>query len=248
MAVTFRVESFEGPLDLLLQLVEQEELAISNVSLAKVAEQFLQYVQSSKTIPTEELADFLVIAAKLMYLKSKLLLPSLVDQELEEGPDLETQLREYQRFVAASREIDKMWNAGNRSYVRTPRATSWRTEVSFAPPPGVTTDSLVALMRRVIARLEPIVRLPKASIERAVSIQEKIRDLFTRIRSHAKTSFHTFIQGANTRTEAIVSFLALLELVKQRFVVVDQKSLFHDIDISTAPDAPQHDPLAESFV
>lgn len=247
MAVTFQVESFEGPLDLLLQLVEQEELDISSVSLAKVAEQFLKYVESSKEIPPEELADFLVIAAKLMYLKSKLLIPSLMDEELEEGPDLETQLREYQRFVAASRELDTMWKAGNRSFVREQRAMK-RTEVEFAPPVGVTADSLAALMHRVIARLEPIVRLPKASIERAVSIQEKIRDLFTRIRSHAKTSFHTFVKDANNRTEAIVSFLALLELVKQRFVVVDQKALFHDIDIASAPDAPQHDPLAESFV
>lgn len=247
MAVTFQVESFEGPLDLLLQLVEQEKLDISNVSLAKVAEQFLHYVESTKTIAPEELADFLVIAAKLMYLKSKLLIPSLIDEELEEGPDLETQLREYQRFVAASREIDTMWKAGNRSYVRSQRATTWRTEVAFSPPPGLTSESMAALMHRVIARLEPIVRLPKASIERAVSIQEKIRDLFTRIRSHAKTSFHTFVKDAGSRTEAIVSFLALLELVKQRFVVVDQKALFHDIDIASSPDAPSHDPLAESF-
>jgi segregation and condensation protein A len=237
MAVTFRIESFEGPLDLLLQLVEQEELDISNVSLAKVAEQFLRYVESTKSIVPEELADFLVIAAKLMYLKSKLLIPSLIDEELEEGPDLETQLR----------EVDAMWKAGNRSYVRQQRWVK-QTDVAFAPPTGVTSESLAALMHRVIARLEPIVRLPKASIERAVSIQEKIRDLFTRIRSHAKTSFHTFVKDAGSRTEAIVSFLALLELVKQKFVVVDQKALFHDIDIASSPDAPQHDPFAESFV
>lgn len=247
MAVTFRIESFEGPLDLLLQLVEQEELDISNVSLAKVAEQFLRYVESTKSIVPEELADFLVIAAKLMYLKSKLLIPSLIDEELEEGPDLETQLREYQRFVAASREVDAMWKAGNRSYVRQQRWVK-QTDVAFAPPTGVTSESLAALMHRVIARLEPIVRLPKASIERAVSIQEKIRDLFMRIRSHAKTSFHTFVKDAGSRTEAIVSFLALLELVKQKFVIVDQKALFHDIDIASSPDAPQHDPFAESFV
>lgn len=247
MAVTFRVESFEGPLDLLLQLVEQEELAISTVSLARVAEQFLTYVKEHEGIPPAELADFLVVAAKLMYMKSKLLLPSLVDEELEEGPDLETQLREYQRFVAASRDIDAMWRSNRRSFVRAERPRK-QTEVGFFPPADLTRDGMAAIMRRVIARIEPIIRLPKASIERAVSIQEKIRDLFRRVTVHAKTTFHTFVQGSESRTEAIVSFLALLELVKQRFVVVDQQSLFHDIDIAGAPDAPQHDPFAESFV
>ncbi|MFA5935491.1 MAG: segregation/condensation protein A [Patescibacteria group bacterium] len=247
MAVTFRVQDFEGPLDLLLQLVEQEELDISNISLAKVAEQFLDHVNEAKNIPPEELADFLVVAAKLMYMKSKLLLPSLVDEELEEGPDLETQLREYQKFVAASREIDAMWKAGHRSFVRADRPMK-RVEIGFAPPPGVTSNDLAAIMRRVIARIEPIIRLPKASIERIVSIQEKIRDLFQRIKSHAKTTFHTFLKGTESRTEAIVSFLALLELVKQRFVLVDQKNLFNDIDISASPDAPEADPLAHSFV
>jgi segregation and condensation protein A len=247
MSVTFRVDAFEGPLDLLLQLVEQEQLDISTVSLAKVAEQFLDHVNASTTIVPEELADFLVVAAKLMYMKSKLLLPSLTDEELDEGPDLETQLREYQRFVAASRQIDAMWKSEHRSFVRAERPVK-RMEAEFAPPPGLTRDMLADVMRRVIARIEPIVRLPKASIERVVSIQEKIRDLFRRVNVHAKTTFHSFVKDSASRADAIVSFLALLELVKQRFVVVDQKALFHDIDIASSPDAPQSDPLAESFV
>jgi segregation and condensation protein A len=247
MAVTFRIEHFEGPLDLLLQLVEQEELDISTVALAHVAEQFLAHIQASQTIVPEELADFLVVAARLMYLKSKLLLPSLIDQELEEGPDLETQLREYQRFVAASKEINELWNGNSRSFPRAERPMKQAT-VGFSPPMSLTLEEMGAIMRRVIARIEPIIRLPKASIERAVSIQDKIQDLFHRIRTHAKTSFHTFLKDAPSRGDAIVSFLALLELVKQRFVLVDQKDLFHDIDISASPDAPENDPLAHSFV
>ncbi len=247
MAVTFRVESFEGPLDLLLQLVEQEQLDISTISLATVADQFLQHVQSATQIPPEELADFLVVAAKLMYLKSKMLLPSLVDEELEEGPDLEQQLREYRRFVSASREIDAMWKSGQRSFARVERAAP-RVAQGFFPPADVTAETLRDVMRRVIARIEPLIRLPKTSIERAVSIQEKIQDLFHRVRHHAKMTFHSFVEQSSTRTDAIVSFLALLELVKQRFVLVHQSSLFHDIDIAVAPDAPSVDPLAESFV
>lgn len=247
MAVTFRVEQFEGPLDLLLQLVEQEELDISRVSLAKVAEQFVEYVQQSSQIPPEELADFLVVAAKLMYIKSKLLIPELHEAELEEGPDLESQLREYQRFVAASKEIDVRWRAGNRSFVRIGMPLKL-VPSGFVPPLEVTLEVLHSTMRRVIARLEPIIRLPQASIERAVSIQDKIRDLFDRVKGQAKTSFHAFVAGSLGRTEAIVSFLALLELVKQRFVRVDQRNLFHDIAITAHESPPDAEILADSFV
>jgi segregation and condensation protein A len=93
----------KAPLDLLLQLVEEEKLEISNISLATVADQFVSYVNDRPGIPLEEVADFLVIAAKLMYLKSKLLFPTFVDPEMEEGPDLAAQLQRYQQFVHAAK-------------------------------------------------------------------------------------------------------------------------------------------------
>ena len=93
-----KTEQFQGPLDLLLSLIESQKLDISQIALAQVTDQYLTYLDQAQDIGATELADFLVVAAKLMYMKSKLLLPSLVDEELEEGPDLETQLREYQKF------------------------------------------------------------------------------------------------------------------------------------------------------
>lgn len=247
MAVTFRIEHFEGPLDLLLQLVEQEKLDISQVSLAKVADQFVTYVNEHPKIELEEMADFLLVAAKLVYLKSKLLLPSLYDQEMEEGPDLEAQLRLYREFIRASREIDKMWKSKRRSFTRSRRPMK-RTEVEFAPPSGVTVETLCELMRRVIVRLMPLVALPTAAIERVVTVQEKIKQLFSRIRDVARTTFRDFLGRGKTKPEAVASFLALLELVKQRFVRVSQTALFHDIDIEAHPDAPATDPLVESYV
>lgn len=247
MSVSFRIEHFEGPLDLLLQLVEQEKLDISSVSLASVAEQFVGYVNERKDIPLEEVADFLVIAAKLMYLKSRLLFPSLVDASLEEGPDLETQLRRYRAFIDASKRINAMWMSGMRSYVRSSEPVR-RREARFAPPPGVASSSLADAMRRVIARLEPLRSLPQAAVERVVTIQEKIRILFHRVREMARTSFYAFVGRKATKADVVVSFLALLELVKQRFVRVNQTDMFQDIDIETHPDAPSAPPLAESFV
>jgi len=246
MAYTVNIEHFEGPLDLLLQLVEKNELEISKISLAAVAEQFVNYMQNS-TVPPEEMADFLVVATRLVYMKSKLLLPGLEDAEMEEGPDLEAQLRQYQMFVAAARQIDVKWKDGQCSFTRNP-VMARRREVKFVPPTNANVDVMVELMRRVIARIEPIIHLPKAAVRRAISLHERIRELFARIKKHATLSFKTILASAAHKEDAVVSFLALLELIKQRFVTVSQAELFNDISIAANPEAPEHDPLAESFI
>ena len=247
MSVTFKVEKFEGPLDLLLQLVEKNELDISTISLAAVAEQFVEHIRGNTSIPLEEVADFLVVAAKLMYLKSKLLLPSLEVSELEEGPSLEDQLRRYRQFIELSKFIDAMWKSGDRSFPRTARAVKQR-EAIFSPPVGITTESLRELMLRVIAKLEPLVKMPQAALERVVSIQEMIGSLYAKIKANAKTSFRNFVGNQAVKGEVIVSFLALLELVKQGFVRVGQSDPFDDINIERHPEAPAQDPFAHSYV
>ncbi len=232
MPTVFRVDQFEGPLDLLLQLVEKEELDITEISLAAVAEQYVQYLNTNKgKIPAEELADFLVIAAKLVFLKSRLLIPNLDEEVLDEGPDLATQLRLYQRFVDAARKIEVRWNEGLVSYARDRRPVR-SLEKTFSPPPSVTVDTLKEVMGRVIARLTPIVQLPQAAVRRVITIQEKISELANRLRSKTKTTFSHFIAHAKDRQERVVSFLALLELVKQRVIKVDQANLFEEIEIA----------------
>lgn len=232
MSVTFRVESFEGPLDLLLQLIEREELDISQISLAKVAEQYVERLQANKgQIPPEELADFLVIAAKLVYLKSKLLIPELEDAELDEGPDLATQLRQYQQFMDAAKWVNDRWNEVHISYQRDRSKPMRSLEPQFSPPKGVTTDLMRQLMERVIVRLTPIVRLPQAAIKRIIRIQDKIADFARRLRLESKMTFSSFVHGSKDKQERLVSFLALLELVKQRVVNAEQEGSFEDIDI-----------------
>ena len=245
MAVQFRIERFEGPLDLLLQLVEQEKLDISEISLATVADQFVNHIQATSDIPLEELADFLVVAAKLVYIKSRLMLPDMHDDELEEGPDLESQLRMYRAFVEASKVVDAMWKSDRQSFVRGKRPIRLQ-EVSFSPPSNATATMLEEIMRRVIARIEPIAALASAAVERVVTVQEKIREMYAKIGSQMKLSFHTFIGKAAKKIEAVASFLALLELVKQKFVRVNQGNSFADISIEAHPDAPEGDPFLES--
>jgi segregation and condensation protein A len=231
MSYSVHIESFEGPLDLLLQLVESDKVEITSVSLMEVTEPFVKHVRENQgKIPPEELADFLVVAAKLVYLKSKALLPNLVDAELEEGPDLETQLRLYKAFAEAAAKIAELVKTGQASYARTYRRPK-REEPSFTPPEGVTPVGLRDLYRQAVRRLEPLVALPKASVERVISIEDKIDQLRKRVTGLMHSSFHRFLKESHDRHEMIVSFLALLELIKQRVVQVEQEQHFSDIKL-----------------
>lgn len=232
MAYSVRIEHFEGPLDLLLQLVESQEMEITKVSLLQVTEPYVQHVRENQgNIPPDELADFLVIAAKLVYLKSKALMPELHDPSLEEGPSLEEQLRLYKAFAAAAGKIDERVKAGTVSFSRNRRAIR-QTEPVFVPPAGVTPETLHDLFMRIVKRLQPVLELPKAAIARAVTIEEKINQLADRVRAVLRVSFHRFLAEAEDRHEMVVSFLALLELVKQRVVTFEQPELFHEIHLS----------------
>lgn len=231
MSFAVQVEQFEGPLDLLLQLVESSEVAITELSLIAVVDPFIKHVEANRgTIATEELADFLVIASKLVYLKSKALLPDLGDAELEEGPDLASQLRTYKQFVDVAKKLAMLVKDGRLSFTRN-KVTVWKREVSFQPPADMTKGTLHDLFDRVLRRLQPVVDLPQASIERVFTIEEKMSSLHERIRAAVKVSFHRFLAESGSKKEMIVSFLALLELVKQRSVVVQQGNLFDEIHL-----------------
>ena len=227
-----KVENFEGPLDLLLKLIEREERDITTVALAKVTDQYIEQLKGLAEIPVEELADFLVVAARLLYLKSRMLLPLLQwDQEEEDG-DLERRLRMYKEYVEAAKKVQAMLAKRRHTYVREKPPVE---ALGFAPPAGLTADKMAELFREVLHRLIPVVKPPEGVIEKTVSIHEKIRHIQGLIAAHAKVSFRSVLQSAETRAEIIVTFLALLELVKQRHVTVRQQDHFGEIELETAP-------------
>ncbi|MBI4090763.1 MAG: segregation/condensation protein A [Candidatus Komeilibacteria bacterium] len=223
----FSVEQFEGPLDLLLKLIEDEKLDITTISLAKVADQYLAYLQEQEEVlPAEEIADFLVVAAKLIYIKSKYLLPSL-ELEEEEG-DLEQQLKIYREYYQASKVIHKMIGKKKFSYVRSVPLKLPR-EQHFSPPQHLTTHALADAFKLVIGKLEVIIRLPKIFLKNTISIREKIQSLKDAI-ERGIFHFHRLYDKTN-KQDIIVSFLALLELVKTRHVAVEQTAMFSEITI-----------------
>jgi len=226
-----RLEKFQGPLDLLLQLIEQQELDITEVSLAQVTDQYLKYLDKVEVLNPEEVADFLVVASKLLLIKSRLLLPNLNLGGEEEAKELEQQLKLYREYLEAGRVIDKLWRRGTIAWVRA-KPLLLRPVGEFSPPPALKMPMIETAFRRVIAALEPIIKLPEVTLQRAISIQEKIEALSNLILKCVTVSWQTFVGQAQDKTEVIVSFLALLELVKQRQLVVEQPALFHDITIS----------------
>ncbi len=234
---TIHLEQFEGPLDLLLQLIEDQKLDITQVSLATVTDQFLQYLSGLESLPSDELADFLVVAAKLLLIKSRVLLPSMALDD-EDEVDLERQLKIYREYYEASKRIHAMILKRRYSFARGTSLKVGVAERAFRPPENIVSDDLARIFRVILKRLEPFLTIPEEVIVRTVNIREKISRIRERILSEATMNFQTLLEEASTKTEIIVTFLALLELVKQRLVVVVQDEVFSPIAIQRRDESP----------
>jgi len=223
---------FEGPLDLLLHLIERDDLDITAVSLVAVADQYLAAIRGSDGVDPQALAEFIAIGAKLLYLKSRALLPRLPEEgevtlESDEvGRELVDLLREYRRFAEVVGMLQDRQDAGLRLYPRT------------APPPalppgpgldGVTVDALYRLMIDVLARMpaEPRVALARDS----VTIDQQIESFRERLRRYGKFSFRRAISACRSRIEVIVSFMAILELLKGGECDARQAKAWGDIEV-----------------
>ncbi len=226
-----QIPVYEGPLDLLLQLIERAELDITAVALALVTEQYLQYIRQMQEARAEEISAFLVIAAKLIQIKSEALLPRPPAREAgEEDPaeNLARQLRIYKRFKEISTLLEQRDAQGLHTYLR------------LAPPPKVEgrldlsdltlMDLLEAaessfLQEKEKQSLGTVISAPK------VTIRQKIAYISERLSKSQKSSFKELVGSGNSRLEVVVTFLALLELVKRYRVSARQEALFGDIHI-----------------
>ena len=227
MSHIIKIEKFEGPLDLLLQLIESADLDITEVALSEVADQFMQYLSQVESKNSEELADFLVIASRLLLIKSRVLLPDLhIDDELD-AIELETQLKIYKEYYEASKKIEQILTSKKVLFVRSKIPLD--IEMLFNPPKNLDSERLKKIFLQIIKEIEPIIKLPQKSMLRAVSIKEKIEYIKNRILSGMNLSFSDLIKESKDRTEIVVSFLGILELVKQRQVVVKQTNMFEEI-------------------
>ncbi len=223
---------FEGPLDTLLSLIEKRKLFINDISLAQVADDYITYVRSLENFPIADSAHFILIASTLVLIKSKSLLPNLTLTEEEQSSieDLEDRLKQYQKYKDLSVHLKERFGK-HMMYQRLP---SKNTVMVFAPDKNTTVSKIFETIKNVIAAIPKADLVPKAIVQKVISLEEMIENLTTRITSSFKMSFKDFAGiGKEDKVTVIVSFLAMLELVKQGIIHVRQDKDFHDIEMET---------------
>jgi segregation and condensation protein A len=234
MAYSVKVKDFEGPFDLLLGLIESRELSINEIYLAEITDQYLDYLKGLESFPLEEVASFVVVASTLMLIKSRSLLPSLeiTTEEEKSITELEDRLKIYQKIRELALGLQK--NIGKEPMFE--REAFKGFEINFLEPEGVNIEKLHSLLQNVLASLPVKEKLPEVEVKKIITLEEKILELTDRIQNSLQMSFREFAgagrHGAEIKAEIIVSFLAMLELVKQGIIMVKQEENFDNISIS----------------
>ena len=233
--------NFEGPLELLLSLIEEKKLFVNEISLAEVTNDYIAHIKSLSDIPSEKhianVSYFILIAATLILIKSKSLLPNLAltEDETEKITDLENRLRLYKIIKEASIDVNNNFGA---KIIFMPNERIW-SEPMFSPDPLITMVNMSQSMTDTLNHIpQKIEKLPEIEIKKIINLDEVINGLTDRIQSAINLSFKEFTKsyGAQNVEEAkvhvIVSFLAMLELVREGIIDVIQNSSFGDIEIN----------------
>ncbi len=230
-ALTFSFKSnvFEGPLELLIELVEKRKLLINDISLASVTDEYIRHVSEMQEKSLPHTAQFVQLAATLLLIKSKSLLPVLELTKEEEATidDLEDRLRQYQVFRDAGVYLASIFGK-NRLY--SPKFVAPKDAV-FVPDDWCNMSALHEAMGSVLQNLPKKEFKPKVQVKQTISLEEMMVSLQKRIESQLKTRFSEIRAEATEHKTVIVGFLAILELFKQGNVLVTQLGRFDDIEI-----------------
>ena len=225
---SIKTDAYQGPFELLLDLIETRKLLVNDLTLSNITEDFIQHVRAQSAFPVEETANFIQIAATLLLIKSKSLIPdlALTDEETADVEDLKRRLEAYEKVREATRELSRIFGrtvmlpAGERV-----------PEISFAPSDDLSVNALAEALARVLATREVVEELPEARVKPLVTIEEMMDRLAKRVQSAMTLSFNEFSGNQKEKIEIIVSFLAVLELVKQDAVAAEQFTAHGDISI-----------------
>lgn len=233
-----KTEQFEGPLDLLLTLIEKRKLFIGDFALARVADDYIAHIRRFEKFPVADVANFLLVASTLVLIKSKAILPELNLSEEEESSidDLKRRLKMYELFRSLAQEIRETYGK-KIIFERSARA---EISVVFAPDKRLTPHAIGAAIENVLRALPKKTELPRATVKKVLSIEEMMERIAQQVKEALKTSFSQFARykrghspSRDERVTIIVSFLAMLELIKQGVIHVTQGERHGDIDIET---------------
>ena len=249
-AYAVSLPSFQGPLDLLLQLIEKEELDINAISLMAVTDQYLRTIATLEALEPGALADFLVIASRLLYLKSLSLLPkpNVVEEAEEESIDaLIKQLLDYRRFKQAATLLQEREAQGLRVYVRTAPKPALERKLDLS---NLDLNKLHNALRRVLQRIPSDPPMPRVKTypitvsEQIENVRSYLHQRFTNSPNEPPITFTELLGQGSTRLEVVVTFLAILELIKQRELSADQENTFGEIilvPLMAQSEAPEPD-------
>jgi segregation and condensation protein A len=237
---------YAGPLDLLLQLIEHAELDITTLALAQVTDQYLAYIHQMQ-VPADEISAFLVVAAKLLQIKSEALLPRPPVREAGEedlGEALARQLQIYKRFKELANWLDEREALHLQTYLRVapPLKIEGRLDLS-----DISLADLLAAAQDIFSEQADKQALGTVISAPRITIREKIRLIAERLRQHPNTTFNSLLGQKPSRLEVVVTFLALLELVKRYRVAARQAGLFTDIQIEKMEDWGKDEELEIEF-
>jgi segregation and condensation protein A len=246
-----QLEIFEGPLDLLLYLVKKEEVDIHEVNLTKIATQFIEYVQLMKELDLDIAGEFLVMAATLMYIKSRELLPKNQQMEAPEDEDEEDprwelirQLVEYRKFKDAAAKLQERELLQEQVYARVPGRPEFTAEPAAPQKPEVSIFDLVNAVSSILKRFGQRTQT-RDVFEEKWTVSEKIEMIGSLLRQKSRMRFSELFEEAMHRSEIVVTFLALLELIRMKHLRVTQEEAFAEIEISAAAPPPPPLPHAE---
>jgi segregation and condensation protein A len=240
---TVHLPGFDGPLELLLHLIERNQLEITTISLVAVTDQFIAYLKTWDEPPLPRLAEFVAMAARLLLIKSRSLLPHANRQDdaddepdpLEDAENLRRHLIEYKIAKEIARALKARDLAGLQTFARPGRLVDAEAMVVLSPPQlvGLNVQALALVFRRVVAekRLSEPEQIPLP----VVTIAQKIAEVEGWLREHARATLEDVLRSANSRFAVVVTFLAVLELWHQSRLIVRQEALFGEIEIVPGP-------------
>lgn len=248
MAISYKLENFEGPLDLLLHLIDKNKVSIYDIPIVTITEQYLEYVNAMESQDLDVISEFLVMAATLIDIKSKMLLPAEeTEEEEEEDPraELVRRLLEYKTYKYMARELEEREEDAERFLYKEPTIPK---EVAKYEPPveldklldGLTLARLQQIFESVMKRREDKIDPVRSRFgtirKEPVSLEQKIGSVLGFARKHRNCSFRQMLEKQADKVEVVVTFLAVLELMKIGKIRLTQEAIFDDMYIEALDD------------
>ena len=229
-AYLIQTEVYSGPLDLLLQLIERQELDISQLSLAKVTDQYLQHLKIIEQQDPIEVSSFLVIAAQLVLIKSKILLPKYVteSEEVDTGQELVDRLLVYKKYKDISVWLKNREEKGLRSYNRLSSTPITIEKIDFS---SITIQNLIQLVINMMLLKKDFENINTVVTISTTTIEQRIDNIISFLRERKKAYFQDLINSDRSRLQIVITFLALLELIKHHLLQAQQEQIFDKITL-----------------